>query len=545
MANKTILKERSTNETLYPITSMDCIVDINDKLAPIIDNKLAPINELNAEQDKRIKKIEDDLKIQYNKPYNDKIQFIIDQRYINNLSDPDGMVSYNFVLDDNGNEIIISSNGFTGDPKYNFLSWLRKNTHAYVSKCTNGVHLRLKQLDDTDRTKFADGTSAIDYISNESGEYDVLLKFNCDIFYKTESFTPQGEDTPNIDYILVTIVKELPSNEDESKWVKWSQYKLIGVYPACQINNKLHSLSGKRAVNNISQINSIARAKARGINFNICDYDMTKLFAFLFYGYYSSLGCQQICGYGTTNSIDNIYYPKITGSTDDLAMTDTDSINGNGASTPDPDQIKAGIGSDIKSVNFWGLEECWGDLTEWISNLRVMEAARPENNTTPNVSNYIADYLDKYINIVITKQDGTDVTYTSKADFLAVYDNPASRFLAISDRNNVIIRAIDVARTTNIGGYIKKMLFGTHADIIVKEYNNGAGSNTGFTDYSGVYSAGIVALRSSHSAHPNGGVGYLHAWAAAGNAASYVGARLLYDGDESTVYIINDATETL
>lgn len=471
--------------------------------------------------------------------------FIIDQRYLSNLSDPVGMVSENCILNADGSLTSISNTGKDGNPNNNTLTWIRQNTHAFVSRYMGFSGLRLKQLSDTTRKKFADGTSSVDYISNESGEFDVFLKFGSDIFYKTEAFTPQGQANPNVDYVAVTIAKELSEGESEANWVKWSQYKLIGVYPACQIGNKLYSLSGKRSVNNISQTNSIARAKARGTNFNICDYDMTKLFAFLFYGYYSSLGCQQICGYGTSNLVNNVYYPKITGGTDELAMTDTDTTTGNGAATPDSDQIKAGTGSDIKSVNFWGLEKCWGDLSEWISNLRVMEAARPESNNTPNVSDYIADYLDEYISITITKQDGTDVTYTSKADFLAAYDNPASRFLAITDKNNVIVRAIDVGKTANSEGYIKKMIFGKHADIIAKEYNNGAGADTGFCDYGRVSSAGRVALRSDYSASPAGGVGCLHAWAAAGYTNSYVGARLLYDGDENTVYIINDATETL
>lgn len=471
--------------------------------------------------------------------------FVIDQRYIGNLSDPTGMVSENCILNADGSLQSISNSGSVGNASNNTLTWIRQNTHAFVSKHVGFSGIRLKQLDDTTRKKFADGTSAVDYISNESGEYDVLLKFGSDIYYKTEAYTPQGQSSPNPDYVLVTIAQELPAGEDAAKWQKWSQYKLIGVYPACQINNKLHSLSGKRAVNNISQTNSIARAKARGTNFNICDYDMTRLFAFLFYGYYSSLGCQQICGYGTSNLVGGVYYPKISGGTDTLAMTDTDTTTGNGATTPNEDQIKAGTGSDIKSVNFWGLEECWGDLAEWISNLRVMEAARPESNNTPNVSNYIADYLDEYISITITKQDGTDVTYTSKADFLAAYDNPASRFLAITDKNNVIVRAIDVGKTANSEGYIKKMIFGKHADIIAKEYGNGAGADTGFTDYGGVHSAGSAARRSNNSAPPNGGVGFLSAWYTAGAASSIFGARLLYDGDENTVYIINDATETL
>lgn len=470
--------------------------------------------------------------------------FIIDQRYVGNLSDPIGMVSENCILNEDGTLTSISNTGADGNPNNNTLTWIRQNTHAFVSRCSNFSGIRLKQLDDTTRKKFADGTSAVDYISNESGEYDVFLKFGSDIYYKTEPYTPIGTSSPNSDYVLVTIARELPVGENESNWEKWSQYKLIGVYQACQINNKLHSLSGKRPVNGISYTNSIARAKARGTNFNICDYDMTKLFAFLFYGYYSSLACQQICGYGTSNLVNNTVYPKITGGTDELAMTDTDTTTGNGAATPDSDQIKAGTGSDIKSVNFWGLEDCWGDLCEWISNLRVMEAARPINNNTPNVSNYIADYLDEYISITITNKDGTDVTYTSKTDFLAVYTNPSSRFLIVSDKNNIIVRAIDIGKTSNSQGFIKKMIFGIHADIIAKEHISG-GADIGFCDSTRIYNANSIGRRSGLSSDPSCGVGYLDAWYISTNIIFDAGARLLYDGDENTVHIIDDATEIL
>ena len=471
--------------------------------------------------------------------------FIIDQRYLSGLSDPVGMVSENCILNENGSLTSIADSASVGNPNNNTLTWMRKNTHAYVSKYIGFSGVRLKQLDDTNRKKFADGTSSVNYISNENGEFDVFLKFGSDIHYKTEAWIPQGQTEPNPDYVAVTIARDIPYGEDANKWCTWSQWKLIGVYPACQINNRLYSLSGKRPVNNINQKDSIYRAKLRGTNFNICDYDMTKLFAFLFYGYYSSLGCQQICGYGTKNDISGTYYPKITGSTDELNMTDTDTTNGNGAASPSEDQIIAGIGSDIKTVNFWGLESCWGDESEWLSNLYVMEASRPKNITTPNIANYVADYLNEYSNIIVTKPTGVDVTYTSKEQFLADYPNPASRFLSISDKNSNIIRIIDVDKTTNSEGYIKKMLFGAHADITAKVYNGSTGADTGFTDYGSVYSAGYVALRSGYSAIPDGGVGFLGPWAAAGYARSNVGARLLYDGNESNVHIVDDATEEL
>lgn len=472
------------------------------------------------------------------------IRFIIDQRYYNNLSDPDGMVSANYILDSYSNLKFISNNGAQGNPSTNTLTWIRQHTHAYVSNYVGVAGLRLKQLDDTNRKKFIDGSSSVDYISNTNGNYDVFLKFDTDIYYKTESYVPEGESFPNENYILVSIAIEIPEGENESTWNKWSQYKLIGVYKACEINNKLYSLSGQIPVTKISQTNSISKAKARGINFNICDYDMTILFALLFYGYYSSLNCQEICGYGTTNTIEGVIYPKRTGLTDELAMIDTTNITGNGAKTPSNEQIIAGYGDDIKSVNFWGLENYWGDIYEWIYNIHIMEAFRSDTNLTVNTNNYIADYLDVNNSIVITLQNGTDITYTSKEAFLVDYTTANNKFLAITDKNDNIIRVVDINITTNTEGFIKKMIFGIHSDIFPKDFINKATPNTGFCDSDSIYSPGNVALRSEYSINPSGGISNFYIRNNNNYSASHSGTRLLYDGDETTIHII-DETETL
>lgn len=467
------------------------------------------------------------------------VVFIIDQRYLSNLKDPEGMVSDNYVLNPDGSLTSVSKNGATGNPDTNTLTWLRQNTHAYVSKYSEGKGLRLKQLSDTSRKMFADGTSAADYISNESGEFDVFLKFGSDIYYKTESWTPEDQSEPDPDYVAVTIAREIPSNEDSKKWCKWSQYKLIGVYEACQINNKLYSLSGKRPINNILLSNSINQAKARGTNFNICDYDMAKLFAFLFYGYYSSLGSQQLCGYGTSNQISFVNYPKITGSTDELNMTDTDSVNGNGASSPSDNQIKEGIGSDIKSVNFWGLENCWGDLSEWISNLNIVVSYGPSSDK-PGADKTVLAHIVKYKRAVVTDPTGKDVIYTRTDYFTSKYD-PYDKFIAVLDKDGSVIRFIDNGEIEN-DSFASHMIFGIHADIIGKEYKN-VDANTGFTDCNGIKKGDGVA-RSYWSNEGCGGIGCITA-VSNRNPQTYMGARLLYDGDENTVHVIDDATEEL
>ena len=465
--------------------------------------------------------------------------FVIDQRWIG-LSDPIGMVSENCILGSNGSLQSISNTGADGNPSNNTLTWLRQNTHAYVGRYTGFSGIRLKQLDDTTRKKFADNTSSVDYISNESGEFDVWMKINSDIYIKTEPWTPLGASAPDPDYVLVTIARELPAGEDETKWEKFSQYNLYGVYEACRINNRLYSLSGKRPVNRISQTQSKSQARARGNGFKIVDYKFSKLIAFLFYGYYSTLDSQTQLGYGTTNIVNNIHYPKITGQTDDLASVDTDSVTGNGAVTPDNNQIIAGEGFDIKSNNFWHLENIQGDLAEWLDDMIVMQAKRPSNVTSSNPAIYLSDYVSVYGYPVITKS-GKDYQLTSE---LLEAMNANQKFITITDINGNITRIIQHGNfVTGSDGYIKKMCFGDHADTIVKEFN--ASSNTGFCDNSGVSFAGCIGFRSYNSVNPNGGVGFLLFNTSADTAFSDLGSRLLYEGSEETIHIIDDATESL
>lgn len=504
-------------------SSSNSINTINNDITKLTSN----INELNE--------LTGNLKLEHVK--NTSVSYIIDQR--GDISDPNDMVKGNYYNHPTLGLIKIDNGAFTGNSKYDFLTWLKENTHAYVSKQTD-TGLRLKQLDDTDRTKFADGTSSIDYISNESGEFDVWMKINSDVYIKTEPWTPLNANASDPDYVLVTIARELPVGEDETKWEKFSQYNLYGVYEACRINKKLYSLSGKQPVTNISQTQFKSKARARGNGFKIVDYKFSKLIAFLFYGYYSTLDSQTQLGYGTANVVDNVYYPKITGQTDDLAGVDTNSVTGDGALFPDDDQIIAGEGSDIKSNNFWHLENIQGDLFEWLDDMTVMQAKRPSSVTSSNPAIYLSDYVSVYGYPIITKS-GKDYQLTSE---LLEAMNENQRFITITDISGNITRIIQHGDfTDNSIGYIKKMCFGDHADIIAKEFDGSA--NTGFCDTGGVYSAGRVALRSGVSVSSDGGVGYLRLNSSADSAHEVIGSRLLYEGSEETIHIIDDATETL
>ncbi len=472
------------------------------------------------------------------------------------ISDSGDMVSPNYVVDINKtfNEI---PGGLNGDPNINFLCWLKENTNAFVAKkvldstVIGNFKLKLRQLSHNNRTMYADGTSAYNDIHSIDGNTDVFIKFPCDVYYKTEPYHAiiSGEsslnDTTNInpDYILVTITKNKPDDFDNenSPWQKWDQYHLIGVYQACVIdgiNSKLHSISGIKAKNNISQINAINYAKNKGKGYNICNYDMTRFIAFLFYGYYNNLNCQYICGYGTNNLLENIYYPKVNGLTDELGMIDTTRITGNRNNSLSNEIIIAGKGEDIKSVNFWGIENCWGDIYEWISDIKIMVGGPATS------SNTIAFYIKHIESIKIYNEnssydDGNGYRlYYDVENFLIDYPDDNAKFIVILDDNNKIIRAIYTGFHENSYNCVKKMIFGKKADIIAKEFQ----TNTSlyFCDYQYFGSAGGVGCRSCFSSYSDGGVGCLNAWYGPGAVGSHIGARLLFKGNKDNIRIINN-----
>lgn len=473
--------------------------------------------------------------------------FIIDQRYIDNLKDPDAMVSANYIRNNDGSLYFISNSASVGSSVNNALTRIRENTHAYVSKDYGINGIRLKQLDDTTRKKFADGTSSVDYISDESGIYDVFIKFGSDIYYKTEPYTPPGETIPNYNYVLVTIADILPEGENANNWEKWSQYKLIGVYKSSIVNSKVHSLSNKRPMVNTPFSTHVTKTKSRGNNYSICDYDMTKLFTLLFYGYYSSLNSQEICGYGTSNYLSSYgkHYPKITGNTDNFCMTDTTKDNGTGPSSPNIEQVKAGIGDDIKSVNFWGLENCWGETNEYIYNVKHMYSGDSNIPDKPNITNYITHYISVYNAITISKLNNTDVIYDSIENFKTQYPNNGHKFIGIFDKNDLLIRAIDLNTTGSISGTIKKLYFGKHADTIAKEANSSLTElDLGFSDATDLSTIGTIMVRSGNSNTNRDGIACIYFTSTSGQAYNY-SSRLMYNGDENTVHVIDDATETL
>lgn len=460
------------------------------------------------------------------------VTYFINQWSYNTDEDPDIMVTGNYIKQNDGTFLQISTSGKTGNPTNNVITWLKNNTHAYVGKTIDKSFVKLKQLKDDDRTFFIDGTSAISYISNTSGDYNVFIKFPTDIYYKVESAIRPGETEIDNNYVAITISTYIPENENKEDWEKYSKYNLIGAYKGYEANNNVYcSISGIKPKTSISYSTIMNYIKNAGQKFNITNYATTKLLHFLFYGYYSSLDSQKHCGYGTINYDGNSYWPKITGLTNKLCMIDTDSSTGTGTNNGNDTNVVNGYGDTIKSVNFWGLENYWGELNEYISDLKTLQAGQI-NETNDKL--FLTGALNKGKTIVATDINGITNTYTSASNFVLHFYSYTTYFVCIMDNTNNIIRAIQVP---SANGYGKQLIFGKYGDIFAKSLIQS--SNLRFCDWQQHNGGNRVMVRGGYSNDYKGGINYFN-YATAGSTSGTTTFRIMYEGDENTVRIIGN-----
>ena len=271
------------------------------------------------------------------------------------------------------------SNGYT---RPSVIDQIRAASHCYVGTFASNK-MTLKQLSDTDGTKYADGTSAATDIASTSK--DVFMRLP--IFYTR---TTQVEtDKWKIEFAfdpsqvgangqIVSLTSAVPAG---TGWKKWGGNDLIGKYEAeCSdtsnnTSGTLRSRSGVQSTGNVSQANFKTKARNKGTGFTIVKWRHQNIMAILFYAYYGHTNCQQLIGTGA-----NAYNgsSRATGLKNSLGMTDTTSSNGN-----------------TDNIVFWGLENWWGCKYEWVDNVVA-------NNPT----------------WTITEDDGTTrtITVTSKKD---------------------------------------------------------------------------------------------------------------------------------
>lgn len=278
----------------------------------------------------------------------------------------------------------------SGDVNGEVIQEIRNKSHRVVAKKTGDGEVTYCRLMDSDGTKYYDGTDA----SSDIRQYDVFMKMP-DFWYKgTEGNTVQ------IDFSI-----SKPDNEGD--WVKWDGNTMIGVYEAnYDSTNGLRSISGVESTGSILQANFKSYAAARGTGYQIVDWQMHCVMGILFYAKYGNTNSQAICGSGTNS------YTKKTGQTNSLGMNDTTSSNGNSM-----------------SINFWGLENWWGNKYEWIEGMEstakdTMQVISPDPTATRTL-NWPCDgswgkklKFGKYCDLNKTiANDASDSTYYCDANY--------------------------------------------------------------------------------------------------------------------------------
>ena len=329
----------------------------------------------------------------------------------------------------------------SGDINGSVIQYIRNNSHRVLAKKTADGVLTYCRLNDANSTKYYDGTAA--YLDGKQG----------DVFLKLPEFYYKGTEGDQVD---IMFAKE----QVDAEYIRWDPNTLIGAYEAYNGSSKMYSRSGVASTAKVSQSKWKTYAAARGTGYQLVDWQMHCVMGCLYYAMYGNTDCQSSIGKGTNA------YDKQTGQTNSLGMTDT----------------VAGGNGDSQSINFWGLENWWGNKYEWIHDYN-----NPANSLSATVNDPV---------------------------------NGGTRSLPIFDYG---------------GKYPKKMKFGRYLDLIATTDDPKNGSDTvGYCDYQlwpgSTNSKARVVRRSDGGSNTYGGV----ACAVAGNTASGTysdgGSRLAFRG---------------
>ena len=312
---------------------------------------------------------------------------------------------------------------------------IRANSHRYAGYLVNEV-MTLKQLDDNDSTKYVDGTTA------------VLTTVGIDVWMKLPQFhwkcSQYATDVWDFEVVYGT--------KPDDTYKTWDGDDLIGIYEAYVSDNLVYSVSNVSSTNNVSQTDFNTYAEARGNGFSIVKWKHHCMMAMLYYMWYGNTDCQSTVGRGMGNAT------KKTGLCNSYGMEDTIAENVN----------------DINSINFWGLENWWGNKYEYIGNVSV-------SNKT----------------FYIEEDDGT-------------------------------IRM--AGPCVNGSNYIKRMEFGSNIDLIPTFVEGGA--TTGFCDYFYTSSSNNRSvIRSGRNASTDGGVAFINISNTDTYAGDTIGSRLCFRGN--------------
>lgn len=311
----------------------------------------------------------------------------------------------------------------SGDVNGEDIQLIRNNSHRYLGKYTAEGTMTVCQLDDTDSNFYADGTSAV----LTGAEGDVFMKLPKFYYIAKEKAT-------NIWAIGFYYGNSAPS----SSWKEWDGNDLIGVYQIYASSGIPYSRSSMKPSYSVTQKGFKDMASARGTGFSLVKWKHHNIMAFLFYAMYGNMNSQAVVGTNVTGN-------DRSGSNDSLGMTDT-------VAGGDPS-----VDGNTTAINFWGLEDWWGDSYEYIDNV-------------------IAD--KDGVTWKITEDDGSERVITG----------------------------------SKLGGFMQKALIGAELDLIPSSTTN-ATATTGYCDsvLSNQRYSNCIVMRSNASNYPAGGIAYLSA----------------------------------
>jgi len=367
--------------------------------------------------------------------------YIIDQT--NPLGLAETFIRKNIASKDATKKVMIN-----GEEEYvDVIKRINDKSKLYVGRYnTTDETLDIKEISKEDKTLYADGTPVN---ITSSDEFDVFMKLP-PFYWKCNML-----DTD------IAIVEFSMSPEhiaaDIENWHYWDGDIFIGIYKGYIRNNKLYSKPGITGSVNFSCTDGKSYARNRGTNYTLITYEAHRMMALLGYGWLKTTDAQKVIGYGTET------YPKINGLCDSLGFSD--GMN--------------------QSINFWGIENWWGDLAEWVDNIQTANDAG------------LINILNKAGNVE---------------------------------------RTVQAHCALNVGGRcIAKMELGFNGDLIPKELNND-NHNRCFADYGRIEShANYPAFRSYHAALVGGGLGCLVFVEDASYVSGDISSRLQYKGSYNIV----------
>lgn len=290
-------------------------------------------------------------------------------------------------------------------------------------------------------------------------------------------------DTPDIWYNAISNGDQYDfymTNEEVNGYHKYRRV-LIGAFEGTVVNNILHSrITGNQSTGNVSAINFHLYANAIGKGWDIVDYESHCKIAWMYMAKYGDRNSQKLIGSGSNS------YSRIIGSTSILGNND---------------------GTDNVNTSLFGLENWWGDKSEWMGGLYEWK-----NGTT----GYIYQF-DGFLNSSTISGD------------------PLTMGLVSSEKDYRIIGTV----TKSDNGYISDVKLGKYGDLIPTKFDSSSGS-TFYTDYGAVRFGSCVACRSYYSADDWGGVFYLGLAYGASDANAVYGSRLQFRGK---IRVIEDPQE--